>query len=176
MANPQDIAELHVLFETCGILDQATRALMIGHEGFINLALFGKLKSDSDITEMASKQMAHRTQQANGRVHLGIVVLVKDLQTLVVIWWICDRQKRNLALHGAADFDANTLADPDDFDTHEDAFLNLMSQTFGVLKEPLRYIVHPAMTLTAFGSNEEERMYQFPLEGIACFQMDNQTV
>jgi hypothetical protein len=67
--------------------------------------------------------------------------------------------------------------DPDDFDTHEDAFLNLMSQTFGVLEEPLRYIVRPATTPTAFGtSDEEERMlYQFPLEG-GAFQMDNQTV
>jgi hypothetical protein len=26
--------------------------------------------------------------------------------------------------------------DPDDFDTHKDAFLNLLSQTFGLLKEP----------------------------------------
>jgi hypothetical protein len=31
------------------------------------------------------------------------------------------------------------------------------------------------MTPTTFGSDEEERMYQFPLEG-AAFQMDNQTV
>jgi hypothetical protein len=79
---------------------------MIGRKGFINLASLGKLQSDNDITEMA-KKMAHRTQ-ADGRVHLGIVV-VKDLQTL--IWWVRDRQKRRgLALH-AADFDADTLAE-----------------------------------------------------------------
>jgi hypothetical protein len=145
-----------------------------------------------------AKKMANRTQ-ADGRVHLGIVV-IKQLQTL--IWWVRDRQKRGLALH-AADFDADTLDkaavvmknlrkeradkepsvsvlgkfDPDDFDTHEDAFLDLMSQMFGVPKEPLRYIVRPAMMPTAFfgSDDEEERMYQFPLEG-GAFQMDNQTV
>jgi hypothetical protein len=133
-------------------------------------------------------------------VQLGIVI-DKDLQTLV--WWVHDRQKRCLLALHAADFDANTLAegavvmkdlykeradkhqpsvtalgkfDPDDFDTHEDVFLNLMSQTFGVLKEPLCYVVRPATILTAFGSGDEEaRMYQFPLEGPA-FQMDNMTV
>jgi FPC/CPF motif-containing protein YcgG len=131
-------------------------------------------------------------------VHLGIAV-IKQLQTL--IWWVRDRQKRGIALH-AADFDADTLDeaavmknlckeradkgeplvtvlgkfDPDDFDTHEDAFLNLMSQTFGVLKESLHYIVHPATMPTTFGSDEEERMYQFPFEGSAFLQMDNQTV
>jgi hypothetical protein len=72
---------------------------------------------------------------------------------------VIDRREDLLALH-AADFDADSLTeaammktlrkeradkepsvtvlgkfDPDDFDTHEDAFLNLtMSQTFGVLK------------------------------------------
>jgi hypothetical protein len=82
---------------------------------------------------------------------------------------VIDRRETLLALH-AADFDAATLAegammkdlyneradnepsvtalgkfDPDDFDTHEDTCLNLMSLRFGVPKEPLRYIVHPAM-------------------------------
>jgi hypothetical protein len=86
MANSLNIAELHAVFETCGVIDQATRALMIGHEGFINLASLGKLKPDRDISEMA-KQMVQRTI-ANGRVYFGIVV-VKDLQTLT-IWWVRD--------------------------------------------------------------------------------------
>jgi hypothetical protein len=142
------------------------------------------------------KLMAHRTV-ADGRVQLGIVV-VKNLQTLV--WWVHDQQNRNVALH-AADFDADTLdkaaivkdlykeraskepsvvalgkfEDPDDFDTHEDAFLNLMSQTFGVLNEPLCYVVRPATLPTAFGSDEEARMYKFPLVGPG-FQMDNMAV
>jgi hypothetical protein len=195
MANPLNLAELHAVFQTCGIADKATRALMIGREGFDNLASLGKLKDhDRDITEMV-KAMASCTV-ADGRVHLGIVI-VKNLQTLV--WWVRDRQKRNIALH-AADFDPDTLDntavmkdlykeraskepsvtalakfDPDDFDTHEDAFLNLMSQTFGVLNEPLRYVVRPVTLRTAYGSDEEEQMYQFPLEGPG-FQMDNMAV
>jgi hypothetical protein len=65
--------------------------------------------------------------------------------------------------------------DPDDFDAHEDAFLNLLAQSYGVLKEPLRYIVCSATVPDAFSSNEEQRMYQFPLEG-GSFDLDNQAV
>jgi hypothetical protein len=66
------------------------------------------------------------------------------------------------------------LTRPGDFDTHEDAFLNLMLQMLGVLKEPLDdYVVHPTTMPTAFSSDKEEWMYQFPLEGSA-FQMDEQ--
>jgi hypothetical protein len=64
---------------------------------------------------------------------------------------------------------------PDDFDAHEDAFLNLLAQSYGVLKEPLRYIIHPATVLDVFSSNEEQRMYQFPLEG-GSFELNNQAV
>jgi hypothetical protein len=179
---------------------QQSRALIvIERQGVTDLASLGKLKSDRDISEMA-KLMSQCTQ-ADGRVHLGIVV-VKDLQTLGSIWWVRDRQKRNLVLN-AADFDAATLAeaaemkdlrkerradkepspvtvlgkfDPDDFGTHEDAFLNLMLQMFGVLQEPLCYIVHSAIILTAFGSDKEEQMCQFLLV-CSAFQMDtNQMV
>jgi hypothetical protein len=65
--------------------------------------------------------------------------------------------------------------DPDDFDAHEDAFLNLLAQSYGVLKEPLRYIVRLDTVPDAFSSNEEERMYQFPLVG-GSFELDNQAV
>jgi hypothetical protein len=64
---------------------------------------------------------------------------------------------------------------PDDFNAHEDAFLNLLAQScYGVLKEPLRYIIHSATVLDAFSSNEEHRMYQFPLMG-GSFKLDNHT-
>jgi hypothetical protein len=58
-----------------------------------------------------------------------------------------DQQKRGLALD-AARLTAATLNEDsyekafmksltrDDFDAHEDAFLNLLVQSFGVLKEP----------------------------------------
>ena len=158
MANP--IAELNLVLETCGILDAATRTNIINREGFTSLDDLGVLETDTDVTEMA-KRMATRTQ-AEGRVLLGTVV-IKRLQTLV--WWIRDQQKRGLALV-AANFDAAVMNqaaemknlrreladkepsvtklgkfDPDDFDAHEDAFLNLLAQSFGVLREPLRYVV-----------------------------------
>jgi hypothetical protein len=43
--------------------------------------------------------------------------------------------------------------------------MNLLAQLFGVLKEPLRYVVCPNVLPTEFVSNKEERMYQFPLTG-----------
>jgi hypothetical protein len=80
---------------------------------------------------------------------------VKRLQTLV--WWVRDCQKHRLPLE-VADFDIETMNeaaqmkvlshelankepsvkelgkfDPDDFDAYEDAFLNLLAQSYGVL-------------------------------------------
>jgi hypothetical protein len=152
------------------------------------------IETNTDITEMAEKVASHT--QAEGRVLLGTVV-IKRLQTLV--WWIRDHQKRGLPLN-ANEFTVKTMAsaaemktlrremtdsepsvkdlgkfDPDDFDAHEDAFLNLLAQSYSVLKEPLRYIVHSATVPDAFSSNEEQRMYQFPLKG-GSFELDNQAV
>jgi hypothetical protein len=65
---------------------------------------------------------------------------------------------------------------PDDFDAHQDAFLNLLAQSYGVLKEPLRYIVRSDTVPDAFSSkNKEQRMYQFPLEG-GSFELDKQAI
>jgi hypothetical protein len=149
------------------------------------LADLGVLETNTDVTEMA-KRMATRTQN-EGRVLLGTVI-IKRLQTLV--WWIRDQQKHGLAL-SAANFNVemmnqaaemkslrNELADkepsitdlgkfdPNDFDAHEDAFLNLLAQTFGVLHEPLRYVVCPDIPPDEFATNEEEWMYQLPLTDI----------
>ena len=99
-----------------------------------------------------AKRIALRNQN-QGRVNLSTVT-IKRLQAL--IWWIRDHQKLNLPLN-AAEFTPAVLADaierkliqrkqagaeittrdlakfePDDFDTHEDAFLNLLAQTYGV--------------------------------------------
>jgi hypothetical protein len=65
--------------------------------------------------------------------------------------------------------------DPNDFDMHEDAFLNLLAQSYGVLHEPLHYIVPPDMAPVEFTTNKEQRMYQFPLMG-GFFKLDNQAV
>jgi hypothetical protein len=192
MANPID--DLHAVFAMCGINDDATRGNIIVQEGFTQLEDLGVLENDTDVSEMA-KRMATRTQ-AEGRVLLGTVV-IKRLQTLV--WWVRDQQKRGLTLN-AADFDIAAMTqasemktlrreraekepsitdlgkfDPDDFDSHEDAFLNLLAQSFGVLREPLRYIVRPENPPAEFATMEEERMFQFPLTG-GSFELDNQTV
>ena len=62
--------------------------------------------------------------------------------------------------------------EPDDFDTHKDAFINLLAQTYGVLKEPIRYVVHPEAVPNEFQNEEEERMFRIPLVG-AVFESDN---
>jgi hypothetical protein len=192
MADP--IEELNAVFVMCGITDAGMRANIIAREGFTRLEDLGVLETDTDVTEMA-KRMASRTQ-AEGRVLLGTVV-IKRLQTLV--WWVRDHQKRNLPLV-AAEFNAETMNqasemktlkkelsdkdpsvtdlgkfDPDDFDAHEDAFLNLLAQSYGVLREPLRYVVRPDTAPADFNTTEERRMYQFPLAGNS-FELDNQAV
>jgi hypothetical protein len=133
---------------------------------------------------------------AEGKIILGTTV-IKHLQTL--IWWIRDQKKQNLPLE-AADFNADMLEEtaalklfrseqatreppvttlakfnPDDFDTHEDTFLNLLSQIFGVMKEPLRYIVRSDTVPTTFVTNEEQRMYWFQLHG-PSYELDNQSI
>ena len=65
--------------------------------------------------------------------------------------------------------------DPDDFDAHEDVFLNLLAQSYGVLCEPLRYVVRPDTAPADFNTTEERRMYQFPLTGNS-FELDNQAL
>jgi hypothetical protein len=104
--------------------------------------------------------------------------MIKQLQTLV--WWVRDQQKCGLTLY-AADFDAAAMNqasemktlrceraekepsitnlrkfNPDDFDSHEDTFLNLLAQSFGVLCEPLRYIVCPEATPAKFASTKDQ--------------------
>ena len=154
----------------------------------------GVLETDTDIMEMA-KRMVTRTQ-VEGRVLLGMVI-IKQLQTLV--WWVRDQQKHGLVLV-ATNFDAATMNqagemknlrhelanmellvtdlgkfDPDDFDAHEDAFLNLLAQSFGALRKPLRFVVHLDSAPAEFAMNKEQQMYQFPLTG-RSFELDNQAV
>ena len=53
---------------------------------------------------------------------------------------------------------------PDDFETYDDAFCNLLSQTTSVTKKcSLIYIVHPAVTPVTFTDDFEEGMFQIPL-------------
>jgi hypothetical protein len=191
MAN---LDQLHVVFVMCGITDQVTQALIMAQEGFNMLDDLGVLETDTDVIEVA-KRMASCTQ-VKGWVLLGTVI-IKRLQTL--FWWVRDHQKRGLLL-SAADFTAETMIEAaemktlrcnlmdkeplvkdlgnfnlDNFDAHEDLFLNLLAQSYGFFREPLRYMVHSATVPIAFATNEEQRMYQFPLEG-GSFELDNQAI
>ena len=192
MADPID--ELNAVLMTIGITNQNIRTNIIEREGFTELADLATLVTDRDVDEMA-KRMAARTQN-EGRVFLGTVT-VQRMKTLV--WWVNDQLKRGIDLQ-AVNFTPEVMKrsaqekivraeladteptitdlgkfDPDDFDTYEDAFLNLLGQTFGVLKEPLRYVVRPTLVPEEFANNQEERMYQLPLEGNA-FDADNHSV
>ena len=139
-----------------------------------------------------AKQMATRTQ-AKGRVLLGTIV-IQHMKSLV--WWVADQMKCGLIL-AAANFTTDVMTqaatekvlrkelanrepsitglgkfNPDAFDAHEDAFLNLLRQTYGVLKEPLHYIVCPDAVPNEFANTQEECMFQLPLT-MDAYQLDN---
>jgi hypothetical protein len=194
MADLQDdLQDVHTVLEMCGMTLLAIRTLSINLEG---LSDFNILADNNDVMAMTARMS--RCTVAEGKIILGTTV-IKHLQTL--IWWIHDQKKQNLPLE-AANFNADMLEEtaalkqfrseqatrreppvtalatfqhPDDFDTHEDAFLNLLAQSFGVIKEPLRYIVHSGTAPTTFVTNEEQRMYRFLLHG-PSYELDNQSV
>jgi hypothetical protein len=64
---------------------------------------------------------------------------------------------------------------PDFFESFEDAFVNHLAQSIGVLSEPLRYIVRDPTPPATFDTDEMERMYQLPLAGVA-YDLDNAAV
>ena len=192
MADPN--TELHAVFQTIGILDAATHTVIIEREGFLSLEDLVTLANDKDIDKMA-KRMATRTI-AGGRVDLGTIVIQK-LKTLV--WWVDDQMKHSI-IPAANGFTVKALKqaaidkhlrkelaeqeptfkdlgkfNPDDFDAYEDAFVNLLKQKYGVLKEPLAYIVHPDDVPERFEMAEQRHMFGIPLTGNA-FELDNHTV
>jgi hypothetical protein len=64
---------------------------------------------------------------------------------------------------------------PDDFETHETVFINLLAQTYGAQGENLKYIVRDVVIPAEFVDDAEWRMYQLPLTGKA-YSMDNKSV
>ena len=193
MAGP-NAEQLDDVFQMIGILDAGTHATIIECEGFLSLEDLATLVNNKDVNEMA-KQMATRTL-AGGRVNLGTIVIQK-LKTLV--WWVDDQMKckitplaanftveamnqatvdkhlcKELAEQEATTKDLGKF-DPDDFNTFEDAVINLSKQKYGVLKEPLAYIVHPNEVPEEFKTAKEHHMFQLLLEGNA-FELDNHKV
>ena len=50
--------------------------------------------------------------------------------------------------------------------------MNLLAQTYGVLNEPIWYVIHPGVAPNEFANGEEERMFRIPLVETA-FDADN---
>jgi len=183
-------ADIHAVLTVCGLANEADRTSIINNEGFTSLADFGLL-SEKDVYEMV-KRMGSRTAAA-GRVYVGTLQVVK-LQALC--YWVRDQQKHGQHLdHNDWDNDVVTLTiermrigkerdttsvsvsdlgkfDPEDFETHETGFVNLLSQTRGTQGESLKYIARDAVVPAVFADEAERRMYQLPLTGEA-FEQDN---
>ena len=133
----------------------------------------------------------------NGRVILG-GIQIKKIQALV--WWVRDRQKLGQPIdaalwtvaamtnagiskgiekyHPKADMKAADLKafNLDEFETHEDAFRNLLSQTTSVTSKCyLLYIVHTALAPVIFTDDFEDCMFQMPLTR-QKYNLDNHTL
>jgi hypothetical protein len=169
MADP--INDLNLVLETCGILDAATCANIINHEGFQSLVDLGVREMDTDVLDMA-KRLASR-MQAEGRVYLRIPINAVDFDVPVMNQAAEMKSlKRDMAEKEPLVSNLGKF-DPNDFDAFENAFLNLLVQSYGVL--PLHYVICLEVTLEVFAMTEEQHMYQFPLMGNS-FELDNQNV
>ena len=185
-----DVAEV---FDVCGIED-ADAERIAENEGFESLIDLGVMEGDKDVLEMA-KRLSTRAAN-NGRVLLG-TVQIKRLQA--VVWWVRDHQRRGLAPL-AADFSVAVMNtsmtlknvdkerghldasikdllkfEPNDFDIHEDTFLNLLAQTSEAVREPIRYIARARIPPAVFVDEREERMFQMAMTGPG-FEDDNRAV
>ena len=193
MADP---VAMHALFTRCGLTTAAQRNILITNEGFDRPSSLAHLETDTDVFEMA-KRLSSRTA-AEGRINLGTVV-IKNLQALA--WWIRDKLSHGEAINHN-DFTAAALQaaiqskrvdkdrsdkdtpkldtlkkfDPIQFETHEDAFVNYLSQIPGSATcIPLRYIVRDANAPANFVDEAERRLYQIPMAGTA-YTEDNKRV
>jgi hypothetical protein len=186
---------VHDVLIACGVNMVAAHNNIIQNEGFNSLDDIALLDNDFDVTEMA-KRMASRCAN-NGQVNLGTTV-IKRFQALV--WWLKDQIQLG-TIPVAADFTNVALLkaiqdktlekelveksesslsslgtfDPDEIETHDEAFLNFLSMKIGVQRESLRYVVRPNVVPDVFADAREQRLFQIPLQGSA-FNADNRTV
>ena len=56
--------------------------------------------------------------------------------------------------------------DPDNFEAHEDLFMNMLLHALGILKKcPMRYVVCYEVVPVLFFDDFEERIFQMPITG-----------
>jgi len=189
MADP--IQELHDVLETCGVAGAADQNTIINREGFTSIADLSILDGDSDVTEMAKRMAAPNA--ADGCVILG-TTMIKWLQALV--WWVKDRKVcgvattandwDNAAMMAAMEQRRISKSETDkalpvkdigkfnlmEFETYEDAFVNLLAQTPGVRNVSLRYVVRDETAPANLETEEMQRMYQIQLAGEG-YEKDN---
>ena len=186
-------ADVHAVLTVCGFANLADRTSLIVNEGFQTVADFGLL-DEKDVYEMV-KRLGARTAAA-GRVNVG-AIQVKKLQALR--FWVRDQQTHEQAVN-AADWNEDTCVqtiekmriekgrdtgnvsvtdlgkfDPEDFETYETAFINLLAQTYGAQGANLKYVVRDTVVPAVFADDAERRVYQLPLVGEA-FDMDSKSV
>jgi hypothetical protein len=170
------------------------RTLIINNEGFQSIADFGILE-DKDVFEMV-KCLGNHTVAA-GRVNVG-AIQVKKLQALC--YWVCDQQKHGQGIITQDDWDDSMVMvmikkmrikkgrdtgdvlvmdlgkfNPNDFETHESAFINLLVQIYGAQGENLKYIMCDVISPAEFVNDAKQCMYQLPLTGKA-YSTDNKSL
>ena len=194
MSDPN--VDLHMVLTTCGVSVKATRTLIINNKSLTSIAVFGFLDCGNDDVTVMLSRMACRVAN-NGRVIMG-GIQIKKIQAFS--WWVRYRQKLGQPIDAAlwtaaammstgiakrikkyqpkADMkDADLKAfNTDEFETHEDAFRDLLSYTTSVTKKSsLLYIVRPVVAPVIFTDDFEERMFKIPLTGKE-YNLDNCTL
>jgi hypothetical protein len=168
--------DIHVVLTVCGFANVVDCMLINNKEDFQSIADFGILE---DNVFKIIKRLGNCTVAA-GSVNVG-AIQVKKLQALCS--WVCDQQK-----HGQGvtqdDWDDDTVMvmiekmhiekrqdtgnvlvmdlgkfNPDHFETHETAFINLLAQMYGVQGKNLNYIMCNVVFPAEFVDDAERRMY-----------------
>jgi hypothetical protein len=185
--------DIHAVLAICGFANVMDHTSIINTEGLQSIADSGVLE-DKDVFEMV-KCLGNRTVAA-GCVNVG-VIQVKKLQALC--YWVRDQQKHRQGIT-QDDWDDNMVMamiekmhikkgqdtgnvlvmdlrkfNPDDFETHETVFINLLAQTYGAQGKNLKHIVHDVIIPAEFVDDAKWHMYQLPLTGEA-YSMDNKSV
>jgi hypothetical protein len=187
--------ELRTVLEQCGIATQAACNNLIANEGFTSIESMSCMTNDNDVNEMAKHLMSRSVM--DGHVIMGTVA-IKWIQGLV--FWIKDCHFCGLPITAEA-FTVEEMENammnkvyrkemaqasellvkdlgkfnPDDFEIHEDAFVNLFTSSFGVSGEPLRYVIRDEEAPDEFESDEQRHMNQIPLNGNG-YNLDNASV